>query len=758
MRFVERSSTPPESLSAPEFRGMRKAYLNFLSLDPRTRAQTRPPDRHLPGNATALDLALRRQFHDKCAFCERLTSVVPYRFRPTSEALPNLGGDGRLAYGWLADVWQNLYPICSDCRPSPANHFPVFGPRVPTPPPHAYARFEATGTGLWPDPVDVAPWDRGVVELPVLLDPCNDTDISGHLQALADGLWQPLTERGEETVRHFRLNRESLVVQRREAVAREAGRGADAADILSRDAEADLPGIFPEDLEFTGFLESLARGLAFDRAKAHRAARDKPSEATEATPATPVFSDPPTLVKVVIRGFKGIEDLTFSLPSPETPEAPATALLILGENAAGKSSILEAIALTLAPPAARAELIPEPASLLLDPVFMGGKQARHSSGTVRLTFRQPDGKTRVLTLRLDRNGLSGPRNVPADLPVFAYGAYRHYLKDYREWAPERGIVSLFRSDNLLSNPEKWLLSLESHRFNEVIAALRFIFGASTDSSSGAAGSSGGFERIEVVNDRCMVVTLPDGTGGAEAMTPLSSVSSGFRTILALTCDVTRWLIDGDRAWSFSSLETARGIVLIDEVEAHLHPRWKVQIMLGLRKALPQVTFIATTHDPLCLRGMKHGEVMVLQRVPRAQDSDGLPVKVEQLTRLPDVTNLTVEQLLTSDFFSVFDPDDPERGKMLAELADKLGRVAPDSADGQALRAELIGTIAEDVTQALPVGQSEVAMLVQEAVADYLQQRSRSAGADRERLRDATRARIVRILTEGRDRSVTNATG
>jgi hypothetical protein len=63
-------------------------------------------------------------------------------------------------------------------------------------------------------------------------------------------------------------------------------------------------------------------------------------------------------------------------------------------------------------------------------------------------------------------------------------------------------------------------------------------------------------------------------------TPLSSVSSGFRTILALTCDVMRWLIEREKG--FTTLDAARGLFLIDEVEAHLHPRWKVTSMDGLR--------------------------------------------------------------------------------------------------------------------------------------------------------------------------------
>src|SRR3546814_20575292 len=64
----------------------------------------------------------------------------------------------------------------------------------------------------------------------------------------------------------------------------------------------------------------------------------------------------------------------------------------------------------------------------------------------------------------------------------------------------------------------------------------------------------------------------------------------------------------------SSLANARALVLVDEIEAHLHPRWKLRIMKGLREALPNVTFIVTTHDPLCLRGLGANEVMVLRRI------------------------------------------------------------------------------------------------------------------------------------------------
>jgi AAA domain, putative AbiEii toxin, Type IV TA system/AAA domain len=744
MRFVQRPETPPEASSAPEFQRMRQAYLEFLSLDPRRRAQTTPPDRHLPTRDTGLDEALRQLFHGKCAFCERRVEVSAYRFRPTSDALPIDPVVGRFAYGWLADAWQNLYPICRDCRPSPLNNFPVAGARLPLPTAEAYQPYVTAGNGRWPYPVYSASWAGDVVETPILLDPCIDNDLASHLSAGPDAHWIASGSRGTETIRHFQLNRPALVAARLAAVAHLEQQIAEAVAALIANPAANLAVLLPAELEHAGFLQGFARSQAASLNAPVGQQIDSAGMAGDAAPeAPPVYSEPPTLTRIRIRSFKAIEDLTIDMPVQADPKGPTPALLILGENAAGKSSILEATALTLASAAARKEVVSDPAALLLDPVILGGTPGQRSPGLVRLTLRHKDGKTVTRTLRLNPGGWSGPQEALKDLPVFAYGAYRHYLKDFRDWAPDRGIVSLFRSDNLLSNPEKWLLRMSEDQFNEVIGILRDII-----------GTGGSFEWIERANGRCMVVTYPEGEGGPMTQTPLSSVSSGFRTILALTCDVMRWLTDPERPWKFATLGQASGIILIDEVEAHLHPRWKLQIMSGLRRALPKMTFIVTTHDPLCLRGMRNDEVMVLQRVPKARGTDGLPVKVEQLTSLPDITNLTVEQLLTSDFFSVFDPDDSQRGQRLAELTDKIAAADADSPEGRKLREELAEMIAPDVAKSLPVGRSEVAMLVQEAVAEYLAKRRRTTWDRRQKLRDETRLRIVRILSEGRDIPVT----
>jgi hypothetical protein len=56
----------------------------------------------------------------------------------------------------------------------------------------------------------------------------------------------------------------------------------------------------------------------------------------------------------------------------------------------------------------------------------------------------------------------------------------------------------------------------------------------------------------------------------------------------------------------------RGLVLIDEIDMHLHPRWQIEIISRTRKMMPQMSFIVTTHNPLTLVGAKPEEIWILE--------------------------------------------------------------------------------------------------------------------------------------------------
>src|SRR5262249_54095885 len=79
---------------------------------------------------------------------------------------------------------------------------------------------------------------------------------------------------------------------------------------------------------------------------------------------------------------------------------------------------------------------------------------------------------------------------------------------------------------------------------------------------------------------------------------------------------------------------------------------------SLRKALPRVQLIASTHDPLCLRGLRSGEVAVLRR-----GNDGRIFSVEDL---PPIEGLRAEDLLTSEYFGLSSTLDPEIEQLFSE--------------------------------------------------------------------------------------------
>ena len=765
MQRFERSSEPPPSLlQGSEFNAHRNELANYFLTDEAKRAQTRTPDFRIGLIGESIDGSLKRLFRGKCAFCESATQTMPYRFRPTSDASPMArNSETHLYYAWLSNAWENLYPICKGCFPKRPEYFPVKGKRATLPTVMQLKTYINEELGLWRD--------HPPKEKNLLLDPCEPSNFSRHFSIDLDGYLFPLTERARETVEHFDLNRGDLYDLR----------GARLREYFDELIEHVLPmmhegGSWRNDLfafaelEFGGLWYLMCRKIimfltsgnpqrwSLSSAKISQTlqrvvksidgqlSRDSLEEwlndllqgfITDDSHLNRGYTDaPPTLIAIHLSNFKGIERLELIMPAiqasaSDLPDRLQPALLILGENAAGKSSILEATALALSTDEARDELKLDISALPLDPELMGAHSApRRASAVVNLVF--DDNSTRTLTIDEGRFLIDGGFEVP---PVFAYGAFRQYQQKTRKYTHGKSIINLFQSEKLLSNPEKWLLGLSQVDFDSVVRALREILSI-----------EGEFEVIErdFVNNRCFIITVISGNG-ARHRTPLSLASSGYRSMLAMVCDIIQGLMSRHLHTYFESLETAKAVVLIDEVEAHLHPRWKMQVMRALRAALPNVTFIATTHDPLCLRGMQDGEVIVMQRVASYRGSNSeWPVMVEQVVRLPDVSRLTIEQLLTSDFFSLMSTDQPGIERELAKFADLLAArekgelLTVDQQEAWA-RFEL------DIRQSLPVGSTEVQRLVQEAVAQYLENRRLMSAVKLGELREKARKRIVAIL-------------
>lgn len=108
--------------------------------------------------------------------------------------------------------------------------------------------------------------------------------------------------------------------------------------------------------------------------------------------------------------------------------------------------------------------------------------------------------------------------------------------------------------------------------------------------------------------------------------PLSSLSSGLKITAGLALDLASRMARANPALGGEELlETVPGIVLIDEIDLHLHPAWQQRIVPSLRSAFPEVQFIVTTHSPQVLSTVPAEGVRILEseKVERVQHSEGL---------------------------------------------------------------------------------------------------------------------------------------
>jgi predicted ATPase len=129
------------------------------------------------------------------------------------------------------------------------------------------------------------------------------------------------------------------------------------------------------------------------------------------------------------------------------------------------------------------------------------------------------------------------------------------------------------------------------------------------------------------------VEFVDGNGSKLLVEELSD---GYRSVLSMTFEMIRQLSRAyDLKHIFDSKNPKRinapGIVLIDEVDAHLHPTWQRKVGVWFREHFPNIQFIVTTHSPLVCQAAEHGTVFQLPK-PGSKEK-GRMIEGEELNRL-----------------------------------------------------------------------------------------------------------------------------
>lgn len=179
----------------------------------------------------------------------------------------------------------------------------------------------------------------------------------------------------------------------------------------------------------------------------------------------------------------------------------------------------------------------------------------------------------------DRARFRLPRELPRDLPQGQRAAYRGALVnrtvDYRD---------------LMARYRLWA----GERQNKVLIAFNDALGIFLD----------GFRDVQI-NEEPLRLTVQK----EDHRLQLGQLSDGERAFIAVIGDLIRRL-----ALANPELQNplqGHGVVLIDELELHLHPKWQREVCEKLRETFPNIQFIATTHSPFVIQSLRPGELINL---------------------------------------------------------------------------------------------------------------------------------------------------
>lgn len=165
---------------------------------------------------------------------------------------------------------------------------------------------------------------------------------------------------------------------------------------------------------------------------------------------------------------------------------------------------------------------------------------------------------------------------------------------------------------------------------------------------------------------------------------VDQLSDGLKSVVAMVADIAYRCVRLNVHLGREAAKKTPGIVIIDEVDMHLHPSWQQTILKNLQRAFPKIQFIVTTHSPQVLstirreniRLIEHGQVDVMTAEPPLARTYGEPSgdvlhSVMSVDPLPPINEKSNLQRLT-ELVDQGQYSENEALQLMRELTDTLG--------------------------------------------------------------------------------------
>ncbi len=189
----------------------------------------------------------------------------------------------------------------------------------------------------------------------------------------------------------------------------------------------------------------------------------------------------------------------------------------------------------------------------------------------------------------------------------------------------------------------------------------------------------------------MLLTSPQGTD-----LQIDQLSGGYKAVLSVVADIAKRLAIANPDAENPLEEEA--VILIDELDLHLHPRWQKTIVEDLKRTFPNCQFIITTHSPFIIQSLQAGELFdigMMQYAAECGSYNGWSIDVIQEQKMGVAQKTSAFNTQIEAFSQAMDHGDFERAKML--YLDLKTMVHPESPENRILDLDMEMMTADDKT-------------------------------------------------------------